>query len=135
MCDVYFIPFGQTRWRLKSRMDEKCRKVKNKDNYNSSIDSHFWSYNHYYDFSKACIASSSISFSHLNFHEAFDTLKISNNIVNDFSSVSTIPEVWKLFNLLLQNFIYLFIYYLIYWYFTVFIASLFLFISSFIFIM
>ena len=92
---IYFIPLsscnlgyiGQTRRRLKARLDEHRRKVKNEEVYTSSIASHCWSYNHCFDFSKACIVSSPISISHL---------KNSNNIVNDCSSTPSISDAWKL---------------------------------------
>ena len=101
---IYFIPcsscnlgyIGQTRRRLKARLDEHRRKVKNEEIYTSSIASHCWSYNHFFDFSKAFIVSSPISISHLNFYEAFYILKNSNNIVNDCSSTPSISDAWKL---------------------------------------
>ena len=53
-------------------------------------------YNHYFDFTKVCIMPSPISTSHLNFHEDFYTLINSNNLVNDFSSIPSISDAWKL---------------------------------------
>ena len=54
--DMYFIrrsscnlgSIGQTRRRLKARLDERL-KVKNEEIYSSSIVCHCWSYNHYFD--------------------------------------------------------------------------------------
>ena len=53
---IYFIPcsscnlgyIGQIRRRLKTRLDEHRRKVKNEEIYTSSIAFHCWSYNHYF---------------------------------------------------------------------------------------
>ena len=102
--NIYFIPcsscnlgyIGRTRWRLKARLDEHRRKFKNEEIYSSSIACHCWSCNHHFDFTKACIVSSPISTSHLNFYEAFYTLKNSNNLVNDGSSTPSISDAWKL---------------------------------------
>ena len=101
---IYFIPcsscnlgyVGQTRRWLKSRLDEPRCKVKKEEINTSSIASHCWSGIHYFDFTKACIVSSPISTSHLNFYEAFYILKNSDNLVNDLSSTPSISEAWKL---------------------------------------
>ena len=82
----------QTRRQLKDRLNEHLHKVKNEEIYSSFIVSHCWSYNHYFDFTKVSIISSPISTSHLNSHEAFYTLKNSNNFVNDFFYVPYISR-------------------------------------------
>ena len=69
--------------------------AKNEEIYTSSIVSHCWSYNYFFDFTKARIVSSLISTSHLNFNEDFYILKNSNNLINDLSS-TLISDSWKL---------------------------------------
>ena len=101
---IYFIPcsscnlgyIGQTRRRLKYRVNEHRGKVRNQEISSSSIASHCWSNNHCFDFPNANIISSPISPSHLDFYEAFYILKNSKNLVNDFSSTPTISAAWKL---------------------------------------
>ena len=101
---IYFIPFpfcnlgciGQTRKWLKARLDKHRCKVKNEEIYTSSIASHCWFYNHYFDFTEAYIVSSPISTSHLNLYEAFYILKNSNNLVKNVSSTPSISDAWKL---------------------------------------
>ena len=87
---------GQTRRQLKARLNEHRCKVKNEENYTSSIASDCWSYSHYFDFIKAWIMSSSFYTSYLNFYEAFYILKKSNNLVNDLYPTPSISDVCKL---------------------------------------
>ena len=101
---IYFIPCsscnigysGQTRRRLKAKLDKHRRKVINEEINTSSIASHCCSFNHYLDFTKACIVFSPFSTSHLNFYEAFYILKNSNNLVNDLFSTPSTSDAWKL---------------------------------------
>ena len=79
--------------------------------------SHCWYCNHYFDFTKACIMSSPISNSHLNFYEAFFSLKNSNNLVNVTSLLhllSLMPwnclfKFFLLFSLFYQFFSFIYI--------------------------
>ena len=82
--------------RLKARLDDHRRKVKNEEIYNSFIAPNCWSYNHYFDFTMASILCSLFSTSHLKFYEAFYILKKSNNLVNDFTSRPSISDACKL---------------------------------------
>ena len=87
---IYFMPCsscklgysGQIRSLLKARPDEHPHIVKNVKICSSYIASYCWSYNHYIDFGKICLVSSSISTPHLNFHKTFYALKNSNNLIN-----------------------------------------------------
>ena len=84
-------------------MDEHCRKIKSEEIYSSSIASHYWFYNHHFDFASASIVSSPISRSHLNLCKVFYILKCSNNLINDFSSLLFISDAGNcFFNLFLQ---------------------------------
>ena len=65
---INFIPYSscnlgyidKTRRLLKAKLDEHRLKVKNEEIYCSSIASHCWSCNYYFDFTKAYIVSSPI---------------------------------------------------------------------------
>ena len=101
---TYFIPcfsfnldyINPARRRLKARLDEHPCKVKNEEICSSSILSNYQSYNHYLDFTKTCIASSLISTSYLNFHEAFYILINSDKFINDFCAIPSISDALKL---------------------------------------
>ena len=105
-CNLGYI--DQTRKQLKVKLDEHHHKVKNEEIYSSSITSHCWSYNHFFDFTKANIMPSPISTSHLNFYEAFYSLKNSNNLINDFSFILSFSETWKIACLIFCNYFYFF---------------------------
>ena len=81
---------------IETRLDEHHCKVINEEINTSSIASYCWSFNHYFDFTKAYIVSSPISTNHLNFYEAYYILKNSNNLVNNLSSTPPISDSWKL---------------------------------------
>ena len=99
-------------------------------------DVHCWSYNYFFDFTKACIVSSPISTSHLIFYEAFYILKNSNNLVNDLSSMPSISDAWILLVKIFPTVFYLFhfiIYIFIYFFYWMF-YSMFYFICLFIYL-
>ena len=77
------------RW-LKEMLNERCCKVKNEDICSSFTASNCWSYNKYFDFTRACTVSSLIFSSYLKFYGASYILKNYNNLTNDNSSVSSI---------------------------------------------
>ena len=101
----YFIPccsshlnyIGLTRRRLKARLKEYRRKIKNEEIDSSYIFSHSWLQNHYFKCTKACIVSSVLSTCHLNFHEAFYIIKNFYNLVNELPYMPSISDTWKLF--------------------------------------
>ena len=105
-CSFNLDYISQTNGRLKHGLDEHCRNGKKEDACDSFMTTHllplFIFYNHYLYFTKTCTASS-VSFTYLNFHGAFYISINSNNLSDDFFSVSSLmPEnyfflVWIVF--------------------------------------
>ena len=82
-CDAYCIPWycnlsciGHTRKILKYiKINEYRRKTSNQKIYNVSVVSHFWSYNHYFDFPESNIYVFSFFFFHSDLHKNLYTFK------------------------------------------------------------
>ena len=69
-----------------------------------------WSYNYYFDFTKAYVVSSHI-FCYLNFHKTFYMLKNYDNLINDFSTV--VSDTRKL---LILTFLCIYLHFLCIWF-------------------
>ena len=82
---------SQTKGRLKHRLDEHCHDGKNEDACNSSITTHLLVLQPSFIFYKSLGSIFAFFFiSYLNFHGAFYSSNNSNNLSNDFFSVSSL---------------------------------------------